>query len=212
MVEAIGNCIKSRTKMHLHSTSGKTVLCRKGYATVYFKTAAFLAVLFCLSCATIGWASPSESVADNTRAAAPVSQGPLIRAEIASLSQFNYAQALNVEMTVENYGDAAARDVNIYCRQNPTGYFYLTVPDQPSVAIDITRQKVSLGNMTPGDWKIIHFSIHAPLASQIKGEWSHKFYFEFTYSYDGMDEAKLANVVLSTKPGKILVDKGAIVR
>lgn len=197
--------------MNMHSNSVKTGPNREGKAMVYCKTAAFLLVLFCLSVAAIGWTSPSNYVAD-TPAAAPVSQGPLIRADVASLSQFNYGQALNVEMTVENYGDAAAGNVHIFCRQSPAGYFYTTVADQPSVRLDANGQNVSLDNLATAGWKIIHFSIQSPLASQIKGEWSHKFYFDFTYSYEGFAESKLAAVVLSTRPGKILVDKSVFAR
>jgi hypothetical protein len=177
--------------------------------TAYSKTSMLLLVLFCLSSATVGWtalAMPAEAAQDIPPAAAPVLKGPLIRADVASLSEFGFGQDLNVEMTLENYGDVAARNVQIFSRQSPRGLFYTVVADQPAVPLNATDQKVSLDNLAPAEWKIIHFSIHSPQSSQIKGEWSHKYYFNFTYSYDAVAEAKLAAVTLSTRPGKILVD------
>jgi len=174
----------------------------------YRRMAMLLLVLFGLSGATIGWISPSiptEAAPDTPPAIAPVLKGPLIRADVASLSEFSFGQDLNVEMTVENYGDVTARNVLIFSRQSPAGYFYTVVADQPSVPLNANDQKVCLDDLAPAEWKIIHFSIHAPQSSQIKGEWSHKFYFNFAYSYDAAVEAKLAAVTLSTRPGKILV-------
>jgi hypothetical protein len=177
--------------------------------TAYSKTSMLLLVLFCLSSATVGWtalAVPAEAAQDIPPAAAPVLKGPLIRADVASISEFSFGQDLNVEMTVENYGDVTARNVRIFSRQSPAGYFYTVVADQPSVPMNANDQRVGLDDLAPAEWKIIHFSIHSPQSSQIKGEWSHKFYFNFTYSFDTIAETKLAAVTLSTRPGKILVD------
>jgi len=174
-----------------------------------------LLVLFSLGGAMVGWTSlamPAEAAQDIPPAAAPVLKGPLIRADVASLSEFSFGQDLNVEMTVENYGDATARNVRIFSRQSPAGYFYTVVANQPAIPLNANDQKVCLDNLAPAEWKIIHFSIHAPQSSQIKGEWSHKFYFNFTYSYDAVAEAKLAAVTLSTRPGKILVQTSVFAR
>jgi hypothetical protein len=180
----------------------------------YGRTSMLLLVLFSLSGVMVGWTSlamPAEAAQD-IPPAAPVLKGPQIRADVACLSELSFGQDLNVEVTVENYGDVAAKNVNVFSRQSPRGYFYTVVVDQPSIPLNANDQKASLDELAPAEWKVIHFSIHSPQSSQIKGEWSHKFYFNFTYSYDAVAERKLAAIILSTRPGKILVDTSVFAR
>jgi len=175
-----------------------------------FKTAAFLLILFCLSGTTIAWSSPSassgsESTPPLSSESVPAPARLLVSSIVAD--QVNYGQTLNIWMKVTNAGDMPARNVHLYCRANPGGFFIMQVADQPFVALDADNVDVCLDNVSPVDQKEINLFLQVPMRGQIEGEWSHNFHFDFSIANDGTPESHAGTITLSTRQGKILVQK-----
>ena len=134
-----------------------------------------------------------------------VPKGPIIKVVILAADQISYGQVLNVEIAVSNHGDVAARNIHLYCRADPGGYFITQVMDQPFVAPNADDEDVSLNDLNPGDQETVNFGIQSPQFSQIGGEWSQYFHFDFTIAHDNGPESNVAVVTLSTGKDKMLV-------
>lgn len=131
--------------------------------------------------------------------------GPIIKIGILATDQINYGQVLNVEIVVSNHGDVVARNIHLYCRADPGGYFITQVMDQPFLALNADDEDVSLNDLNPGAQETVNFDIQSPQVSQILGEWTKYFHFDFTVAHDNGPESKVAVLTLSTGKDKMLV-------
>lgn len=152
---------------------------------------------------------PKPDNSPSTVSAAPQDNraptGPIIKVGVSTADQMGYGQTLNVEIAVANHGDVAVRNIHLYCKSDSGGAFIGEVVDRPFVVQDAGNEDISLDDLNPGDQEIVNFSIQSPQFSQIKGEWSQNFHFDFTIASDNTPASKVAVVTLSTRRDKILV-------
>ena len=183
----------------------------KGHQTVtYCKTAILLLVIFCISGATIAWTSPSVAADSLSTPASVNTSAPgesMIKVSAWSADNLNYCQALKIVMNVTNFSGMPAKDLHLFCRAAPGGYFAVEVVDRAFVAHDINNIDISLGDLPPGRQEDINLFIQAPPPGQILGEWSHNFNFNFAIAHDLTSESLAGTIILTTRHGKILVQK-----
>jgi hypothetical protein len=174
------------------------------------KTAVLLLVIFCISGATIAWTSPSVPTNSQLKPASlntPTPVESMIKVAAWSADNLNYCQALKIVMNVTNFSGMPAKNVHLFCRAAPGGYFVTEVVDRAFVTHDINNIDISLGDLPSGWQEDINLFIQAPKPGQILGDWSHNFNFNFAIAHDLSSESLAGTIILTTRHGKILVQK-----
>jgi len=183
----------------------------KGHQTITCcKTAVLLLVILCISGATTAWTSPSVAADSLSKPVLFTSKMPyesMIKVAAWSVDNLNYCQALYIVMNVTNFSDMPAKNVHLFCRAAPGGYFTVEVVDRAFVAHDMNNIDISLGDLPSGRQEDINLFIQAPKPGQILGEWSHNFNFNFAIAHDLSSESLAGTIILTTRHGKILVQK-----
>jgi hypothetical protein len=166
-----------------------------------------IALLILLSlCPVVTWLSP---VAVQAGAAGLISVPlrPQLTATAIVPGQVGFCQNFGIHITVINYGNALARNVHIFYRQFPGDFFTLVNVDQMSSFLNSDTVDIALEDLKANEQTDVNFTIYAPFQGKLSADWTRKFLFNFSTSFDGSPETLIGNVTLLAGNGKIIVYK-----
>lgn len=147
----------------------------------------------------------SNEIPSGTVAPAPVK--PQLTATVIIAPQIGFCRNFNFHVSVINYGNAPAKDVHLYFRQFPGGFFTLMNIDQTSTPIAKYAEDIALGNINANEQREINFVVSVPLQTKLNADWSRRFYFNFTSSFNHTPEEILGSIMFLANKEKIIVQK-----
>ena len=109
---------------------------------------------------------------------------PDITATATAPGLIDYGQVFDIIITVSNNGNSPAKNLYLYCRANPSGYFATLNADRPKVCMLTGGFFLDMGDLYPGEKGDATVIFQAPRKSQIDNLRSKDFEVNFTSTYD----------------------------
>jgi hypothetical protein len=170
---------------------------------------AILAICVCftaISTLFIPVPSLAESSIDDKSSINTINK-PQITATAILPNKIEFCKNFNIHITVINYGNATACNTHVYFNQFPQGFFSLVSLDQPTMTCRNEYEDIFIGNLEANAQKDINISIFVPLQRELYADWSRRYSFWFTASFDHSEIISLGCIRLLAGNGKILVEK-----
>jgi hypothetical protein len=169
-------------------------------------------VLVCVGLTMAAGATPEQVKASNDNAsgmAARFQVKPQLTATLIMPTQIGFCKNFNFHITVMNYGNAPANNAHLFFKQYPGGFFSLVNIDRASSRINQHIEDIALDNLKANEQRDINFVISVPLQKKLNADWTRKFYFNFTVSYDYVPEEPLGNILFLAGNSKIVVQRSS---
>lgn len=132
---------------------------------------------------------------------------PQLTATVITPEQIGYYKNFSFNVTVINYGNAPAQNTHLFFRQFPGGFFTITNINQLSTPVDSYTDDIFLGDIDANEHKTVKFTVSVPLQKYLHANWTRRFSFDFSTSFDYSSETDMGSIIFLAGNGKILVKK-----
>lgn len=116
----------------------------------------------------------------------------------ATVPEFiDYGQVFNEVITVTNEGSVPIKNLRVFCRANPSGYFSLIASDRPEACMLTGGCYLDLGDLNPGEETTATLTERAPTEAELQAT-PKDFKFMYTAIFEGqLLELNIGSIMLT---------------